>query len=149
MTQKKKYRQGHYTPINPEKYVGNKNTIFYRSSWEKRVMFEFDTNPAFKKWSSEELKIPYVLDGNPHTYYPDFLVQFENKNGVVQTWLVEVKPKRQTTPPTSGRGKKRATLLAEATTYNKNLAKWNAAEAWCKRKGWEFKILTEDDIFKR
>jgi len=32
-------------------------------------------------------------------------------------------------------------------TYAKNTAKWKAAEEYCRKKGWKFKILSEKDIF--
>jgi hypothetical protein len=31
--------------------------------------------------------------------------------------------------------------------YIKNMAKWEAASAWCKQKKLRFRIVSEDDIF--
>ena len=30
-----------------------------------------------------------------------------------------------------------------------NYAKWAAAQAWCKRNGLTFRVITEDDIFRQ
>jgi hypothetical protein len=49
-----KYIQGYYTPKNPAKYVGDKSTIYYRSSWEKKFMVWADSNPNVIHWNSEE-----------------------------------------------------------------------------------------------
>ena len=37
-------------------------------------------------------------------------------------------------------------MLYEQKTYVKNKAKWEAAEKWAKKKGIEFKILTEKEL---
>jgi hypothetical protein len=37
--------------------------------------------------------------------------------------------------------------MTEALTYEKNLAKWRAAEEWCADRMLEFKIITEKDLF--
>ena len=36
--------------------------------------------------------------------------------------------------------------MREAFEYAKNQAKWNAAEDWCADRGYEFKILTENEL---
>ena len=34
----------------------------------------------------------------------------------------------------------------KSTEYAKNMAKWKAAEEFCKDRMWEFKVLTEDEL---
>ena len=52
------YYQGTYKPMNPEKYIGNKDP-YYRSSWEKKAMVYFDSNSNVLAWGSETIAIPY------------------------------------------------------------------------------------------
>jgi hypothetical protein len=138
---------GRFTPKNPQKYVGNHRNIIYRSSWEARVMNWLDKSPDIISWASEELIIPYIspVDGKAHRYFPDFLVKVRDKQGSLNTLLIEVKPKRQATEPVK---KSRITkqYIREVVTYSVNQAKWKAANEYCLDRGWEFKILTEQDL---
>jgi hypothetical protein len=83
-----------YSPKNPQKYVGDVNTIVCRSLWERHVCKFLDENKSITKWSSEEIAIPYYspIDKKIHNYYPDFLVEIHN-NGCKEVWLIEIKPK--------------------------------------------------------
>src|SRR5581483_9137771 len=92
-----KYLQGRFSPKNPEKYKGDASQIFYRSSWELKLMLRCDTDPNIVEWSSEEIVIPYVspLDGKVHRYFPDFKIK--TKQG--KTMVIEIKPLTQTKPP--------------------------------------------------
>ena len=65
----------------------------------------------------------------------------------IEKYLIEIKPKKQTQPPTQHGNKKQSTVLYENMTYIKNMAKWEAARKWCKRKGYKFQILTEEHLF--
>jgi hypothetical protein len=144
-----KYNQGFFHPQSPQKYVGDVRNIVYRSGLEFRLMRYFDQNSGVLQWSSEEIKIPYVRpdDGNYHLYYPDFLVKVRSSDGVPRTFLIEVKPKKQLTPPGPPKTKaQEKRYLKEAVTFAINKAKWNAAEKWCKSKGAAFLILTEQEI---
>jgi hypothetical protein len=140
-------RKGRYKVKYPEKYRGDPTNIIYRSSWEKKLMTLFDERSDVIAWCSEEVVIPYMspLDKKIHRYFPDFLVIFKQKDGSHRTVLIEVKPWSQTQVPTK---QKRVTkrLIHEVTTYSVNDAKWQAAEAYCRKKNWEFKIVTEKDL---
>ena len=142
-----KYHQGRFNPRNPEKYKGDYRNIIYRSSWEVEFMRYCDRNPSILEWGSEEFFIPYY---DPTTkkvrrYFPDFFMKVKESNGDIKRYVIEIKPKRQTRPPVPGK-KKAKTLINEAITYEKNIAKWKAAEEWCKDRLIEFKIITEDDL---
>jgi hypothetical protein len=130
-----------YKPINREKYVGDIETITCRSLWERSVCKFLDENENILKWSSEELAIPYVnpFDKKIHNYYPDFLIQFKEKNNL-KNWIVEIKPKKQTLLKENASKKEKITWLI-------NQAKWKAAEAYCLKHNFEFKLLTEKEIF--
>lgn len=137
---------GTFKPRNPSKYIGDHTNIIYRSSWECRVMDWLDRNPNIISWASEELVVPYKspVDGRFHRYFPDFVVKVKTRMGT-KTMMLEVKPKKQTREPEK---KKRITkqYIQEVTTWGVNQAKWKAANEYCLDRGWEFKILTEDDL---
>lgn len=142
------FLQGKYQPRNPEKYVGDYTDIVFRSSWERAVMVLFDQNPSILRWSSETIVIPYVspVDGRKHRYFMDFWAEVKQHDGSKKIFLIEVKPKSQTRPPKRTKRKKEEVFLTEVRTWSVNRAKWKAAEEYCKQRGWEFKIWTEDQI---
>ena len=138
---------GYFSPKNPKKYQGNPTNIIYRSLWERKIMKWCDTNHNILLWSSEELSIPYLCptDNKKHKYFPDFLIKIIN-NGVVQTKILEVKPKKQTKPPKFGKNTKKKRIITESKTWMKNTAKWKAANVYCKDRNWEFQIWTENTL---
>jgi hypothetical protein len=138
--------KGWFTPQNPNKYKGNADRIVYRSSWELRVMKNFDENPSVIWWASEEMFVKYVspIDKRVHRYFPDFVVRVKKKDGKEATMMLEVKPEKQTKPPKQSRRTRK--MLAEVATYAINQEKWKAAELFCLEHGWQFKILTEKEL---
>lgn len=138
---------GYFRPKNPKKYVGDPTNIIYRSSWEARFMNKFDKEDWVISWSSEEIYVPYLspIDNRWHRYFPDFIVKVRDSKDEIKTWMVEVKPKKQTKEPER---KKRITkqYLAEVTTWGVNQSKWKYAREYCLDKGWEFVIFTEDQL---
>ena len=136
-----------YKPSNPQKYKGNPNNIICRSSWERKFCQWCDRKENVISWASEEISIPYVSpkDNRIHRYYPDFLIKVKEYNNKIQTYVVEVKPKKQTLPP---KPRKRITksYIYECTTYAVNQAKWKAANEFCKDNRINFKIVTEDEL---
>ena len=140
--------KGRFSPRNPQKYLGDPKNIVYRSSWELKIMSSFDKRPDVLSWSSEEMCVPYIspVDGKRHRYFPDFIVKIQTTDGSVKTFMVEVKPEKQSRPPER---KKRVTkqYIQEVVTWGVNQAKWKAAEDFCKHKGWEFQIITESELF--
>ena len=72
-----------------------------------------------------------------------------NKEGKIDCWIVEIKPFKETIPPRSGRTKSQKTKVYEAKTWAVNSAKWKAAEEFCRRRGWFFRILTEKQLIQK
>jgi hypothetical protein len=132
-----------YTPIFPEKYAGDPTNIIIRSSWETMFASWCDKNPSVVKWSSEETIIPYrcPTDNHIHRYFVDFKITVNTG----KTYLVEVKPYKQTQLPEYP-GKRTQRYLMESLTFMKNQAKWEAATNYAKDRGWEFKIITEHEL---
>lgn len=142
MARRKKFHSGVYTPSFPEKYKGL-TAPRYRSSWELQLFRLADKHPNVVSWASEAIKIPYF---NPVTrkqsmYTPDVLMTYEDKNGKRRIELIEIKPSKQT-------------HLAEAKSmYDKvqfaiNVAKWKAAQSFCKNHGMTFRVINENQIFE-
>ena len=130
-----------FNPKNPQKYAGDISKIVCRSLWERNVCKFCDDHPNVLKWSSEEIAIPYTnpIDKKIHNYYPDFLIQFNGVNGK-QTWMVEVKPKKQTLLKENASKKEKVTWII-------NNAKWHAAKKYCEKHNIVFQILTEKELF--
>ena len=142
-----KYKQGVYKPVNPQKYQGDITNIIWRSSWEFKFLRWCDFNPAILEYSSEETIIPYICatDGRRHRYFIDFRIKVRTSSGEIKTYLVEVKPHKQTLPPKEPKQKTRR-YLEESFTYLKNQSKWEAARQYCADRGWTFVIITEKEL---
>lgn len=143
--------KGVFKPRNPGKYKGNAANIIYRSRWELLLMSRLDVHPDVIQWSSEEIVIPYrsPIDGRVHRYFTDFYVKKKNhSNGKITECVIEVKPKAQTKPPMVMEQGKKPTkrYITEVQTWGINSAKWKAATEYCKDRGWDFIIMTEDDL---
>ena len=136
-----------YTPIYPSKYQGNTKHIICRSSWERKFCQWCDMNNSIISWASEEFSIPYVSpkDNRVHKYYPDYLIKVKEKNDMIKTYVVEVKPHKQTMPP-KPRSRKTKSYLTECVTYAVNQAKWKAAKEFCEDHRIEFKVVTEKEL---
>jgi TnsA endonuclease N terminal len=137
-----KYAQGKFQLQNPGKYVGNK-TPTYRSSWEFTFMSFCDNNPSVLQWASEAVHINYrnPLTGKNTIYVPDFLMTYVDSAGKQHAEVVEVKPLKETSLQEAGRSPR-----AQASAIL-NMAKWEAARAWCRAHGLTFRVITEQDIF--
>ena len=135
---------GKYKPKNPSKYKGDPNNVVFRSMWERHCFVWLDENSDIVSWSSEEVIIPYFyeVDKRYHRYFVD--LKFTTSKG--ETFIVEVKPHKETEPPKRPDKSKR--YLNEAMTFVKNQNKWKAAETFAKDNGWKFIIWTEKELTK-
>ena len=140
--------KGRYTPQNPKKYRGDYKNIIYRSLWERKFMVYCDQSDNIIEWGSEEIIIPYVspLDGRIHRYFPDFYIKVKQSSGKLKKFIIEVKPKKQCSPPNPNPNRRTKRWISEVRTWGVNEAKWKSAVDWCDNNGMEFKILTEDDL---
>lgn len=137
------YYRGKYPVKHREKYEGNASLVVYRSLWERQVFRWCDDTPEIIKWSSEETIIPYRCrsDGRIHRYFVDLKIMFADG----RTYLIEIKPKKQTLEPKI-RSKKTKAYITEVLTYAKNISKWQAASEYCADRGWIFEVWTEDTL---
>jgi hypothetical protein len=139
--------QGTFYPSCPEKYKGTSNPRF-KSKLEYKMMRMCDKSPHVINWSYERIVIPYVdksRHNTTHNYYMDFKVTMSTKNGP-QTFLVEVKSKKETEKPKNSKRKKPENYKKEVETWVRNKCKWSAAEKSARRRGWRFVLFTEDQL---
>jgi hypothetical protein len=139
------FRQGTFACKHPEKYKGT-FPILYRSAWESKVMLMLDNNPNIISWGSESVVIPYQnpLTGRTSRYFVDFNITMRDKEGNLKKFLIEIKPYSQTLPPVQTRNTR--SLQRRQAEYIKNQKKWEAAQQWCKAKGYNFCVLTEKHL---
>lgn len=137
-----KFAQGKFEMKNPTKYVG-KGKPLARSSWEFVFMRMLDEHPGVQNWASESVQIPYrdPLTGRYTIYVPDFFIVYNDRDGKKHAEVVEVKPSSQTLRERVGKSR------YNQEQYVKNLAKWEAAVAWCKQQKIRFRVINEEDIF--
>jgi len=103
-----------------------------------------DNNPAILQWASEAIKIPYR---NPFTnkqtiYVPDFLIIYIDAKQQKHAEVIEIKPSTETTMEAARSTRDRAYVAL-------NMAKWQAANHWCKQQGMHFRVVTENQIFHK
>jgi hypothetical protein len=140
------YYKGKYKLKNPSKYKGNTAKIQYRSSWELKFMIYCDTKDVVERWSSEKIRIPYISSINNNkrrNYIVDFWIKLKSGN----EYLIEIKPKKQTTEPKPPKVKSQKALhnyLYSKFMFENNIDKWTAAERFAKENKMTFVIATED-----
>jgi hypothetical protein len=137
-----RFAQGRFNLKNPGKYVGTKAPV-YRSGWEFVFMKTCDEHPSITQWASESIKIPYKcpLTNRSTIYVPDFFINYVDKNSKQHAELVEIKPSNQQLLEKVGKNP------VNQFQYVKNMAKWEAARAWCRQKGITFRVINENDLF--
>ena len=113
----------------------------------EKFMVYCDLNENILEWGSEEIVMPYrsPVDGRVHRYFPDFYIKVKESTGRIKKMIIEIKPKRQCSPPSKPK-KQTKGYLREAYEYAKNQAKWEAASEWCKDRGYIFKVFTEKEL---
>jgi hypothetical protein len=139
--------KGRFQPSYPNKYKGDHRNIIYRSLWERKFMVYCDTNQNILEWGSEEMCLPYKspVDNRYHKYFPDFYIKVRESNGKIKKYIIEIKPLKQTIEPKVQKRKTKG-YIYEVVEYAKNQAKWEAAREWCADHGYEFKVLTENEL---
>jgi len=149
----KHYKQGRYICQNPDKYLGDLDRVYYRSSWEQKLYYYLDLNNRVLKWSAENVTIPYEINENgswsTHRYYPDAYCEILMPNGNTNNVILEIKPwseYRNLEPPKEPQTKTMKSLRNyeyALKTFHKNIIKWQAAKTFCEKRGIEFFIITE------
>lgn len=136
--QNSRYKQGYIDPRSCKKLFEqiSKEAIIYRSSYELKFIMWLENSDKVARWGSECFCIPYMfVDGTTHKYWPDYFVEFVDGTKMV----VEIKPYNQTKKPINEN-------CWAAKEYTKNMCKWKATMEFCKKKGYQFKVLTEKTI---
>jgi hypothetical protein len=101
----------------------NNKNLFFRSGFESEFYKILEHKKDVTRYSAEPCEIEYFYEGCKHRYIPDIFVEYND--GKKELW--EIKPKSQTKLP-------------------KNVAKWQAANEFCKKRNWDFVVLTEKGL---
>ena len=164
------YHQGNYIPKYKDKVLklNSQGGIYYRSSWEVKIMTWLDNNPKITRWGAECITIPYQLthyerngDINlkSHCYYPDFYYEIDNGNANSKKVIAEVKPMKEylmvkklqemkLSVPENATLKKLKNFEYDLKMAQKNSEKWKTMIKYCDLKGWDFIIITEEHLKK-
>ncbi len=146
-------RQGYFIPKNPHKYGGDLDKIIYRSGWEYKFLRYCDENDKIIKYVSEPVGIPYYnpLSKKVCKYWVDMFITIEDSNGVLNNWILEIKPEKFTKPPVAPERmteKQTYKYVSHAKAYIVNKAKFEAAKDYADSKKIKFGIITENFLFK-
>lgn len=149
---KSKHREGYYSVLNKDKYLGDLNKVIFRSSYEETLFKELDLDPAVLYWVAEppELKIRYW---NPVKlrwafYFPDVMCVKRHGDRQVKC-LIEIKPKSKLklpVRPKTNDQKKLASFQKKMADYMVIDAKRKSAVEFCKQKGMLYVFITEDTV---
>jgi hypothetical protein len=161
----KNYHQGNFIPKDKEKVLklNSQGGIYYRSSWELKIMTWLDGSSSVTKWGAECMAIPYQMthfnDGDikvkNHSYYPDFYYEMKLSDGSIKKVVAEVKPQKEyqmalmlqekkiQVPDNKVSLKKLKSFEYDLKMAQKNLSKWETMIEFCSKKGWEFIVITE------
>jgi hypothetical protein len=153
-----KWKNGWYVLQNPQKYIGEKTKVNYKSNLEERVMFWLDNNLKVLKWAYENVAIDYpkpvFMNGRlhhieTHKYFLDFYVELLENDQSIGKYIIEVKSKSATRPPIKPKKitkKSQERYMQECATYVVNSNKWSAAKKFADTNGIKFKMLLDSDI---
>jgi hypothetical protein len=133
---KQNFKCGKYQVKNTQKT--NSADIVYRSSYELKMLEYLDVCPGVTEYTSENVKISYMFQGKAHNYYPDFCVEFaDHAPFKAGKSILEIATDRSLTAPKPGAS------ATEYKRYIKNMAKWQAAKAYCDENNMKFLLVTE------
>ena len=161
MKRKNGWLQNTFIPKNPNKCMNlnmkSGKMPYYRSSWELKMFNWCDENVNVIRWGSEILEIPYIYDidkikgiHKTRRYYPDIYCDIKNKQGIINTYVIEIKPNKQKNKPIAPKNKTKKAVQNynyAMCEYVKNQNKWKYARSFCEGKMWKFRLLTEKNIF--
>ncbi len=104
----------------------NGKSVAFEAPLERDFLYLMDFDPDVAEVEEQPVKVPVPGGRGRASYYvPDYLVKWRGG----QTWLVEVKLSSD--------------LKANRSKYK---AKFKAAKTYAADRGWEFKIITDQDI---
>ena len=107
-----------------------------------------DLREDIQSWQSEEKVVWYFdpVTKKKRRYFPDFIVNYKRKDGVLVTEMIEVKPLKQVQGPPQNPKRKTKAWVNAVHTYITNQAKWEAATKYCEDRGWNFRLVTEKEL---
>ena len=97
--------------------------VQFESTLERDLIYLLDFDRRVAAFEEQPLKIVYQHEGKTLSYTPDFLAEFASG----QKMLLECKPCR-------------------FMNSEENQRKFSAAQVWCARRGWQFRIVTDEQL---
>ena len=136
-----------YNIIEKANITASTGTDWYASELQSELT-SIGAEMSVSEWQSEEFWIPYISpkDNRVHRYFPDFFLKYYDRNKKRRVMVVEVKPKKQVEKPPQNPKRRTKAWAYSVQTWVVNQAKWKAAKEFCADRGYEFKIMTEDDL---
>ena len=124
----------------------------YTEALGKRDFFFCDQSPNVLKWGSEILVIPYFFhyDKKMHKYYTDIYMETISRDGRIEKFVIEIKPKKQTKRPAVPKKKTPKAMRnykKSLVEFERNTAKWKSTTKYCEERKLKFKIITENELF--
>ena len=107
-----------------------------------------DLNESVQSWQSEEKAVWYYdpVTKKKRRYFPDFIINYKNKEGILVTEMVEIKPYKQIIGPPENPKRRTKAWVNSVYTYITNKAKWEAAMRYCEDRGWNFRLVSEKEL---
>jgi hypothetical protein len=103
--------------------------LSFESSLERDWLLSLDSSPDVTAIREQPFTLIYLMDGRRLKYTPDVLAEHVTRTGCKRVIVYEVKC--------------RDDLVAEWTNLR---PRFKAAVAYCRARGWGFKIVTEEQI---
>ncbi|MBK6709944.1 MAG: TnsA endonuclease N-terminal domain-containing protein [Chloroflexi bacterium] len=97
--------------------------VQFESTLERDLIYLLDFDWRVAAFEEQPLKIFYQHEGKTLSYTPDFLAEFAGGHRV----LLECKP-------------------FCFVNSEENQRKFSAAQAWCARRGWQFQVVTDEQL---
>lgn len=96
--------------------------ISFESTVERDLIYILDYDQSISEFEEQPISIEYYREGKKHHYTPDFYAKVND-----QDWLYECKPEK---------------FINTAD----NEDKFEIARLWCYEKGWNFKVITAEEL---
>ncbi|WP_341906265.1 TnsA endonuclease N-terminal domain-containing protein [Fluviicola taffensis] len=105
----------------------NLTHVWFESALEKDFALLLEYHPTVNRYTEQPVTIEYMVNDKVRVYTPDFLVHFKDPDQ--KPWLCEIKYRDDF-----------------SMNFKKYKAKFKAAVQFCKEQGWEFKLISENNI---
>lgn len=104
-------------------FLKNSTMVYWESTLERDFVRIADFDPTVLDIQHQPFHLKFSYQGRPYSYYPDYMLTFNNQ----QIVIAEVKPLKK---------------LNDA----RNPVKFEVGRRFCAENGWAFRVYTEEEI---